>query len=146
MLKNSKSGKSGSLLNFGQKAAQLQALGFDFREVVWQPKFVKKSGTVTNDLGIQEAASWYVLDFNFTLPKDQDDATYNKIGNIISILSDRTEMDKLLDPAMLAEHEQVDHLSPQEIVQLAQSMSIAVPIADSNNNGAAALPQVASSK
>ena len=82
-----------------------------------------------------------MLDFNFTLPEDQDDTTYNKIGNIITILNDSSEMDKLLDPAMLAEHQQVDHLSPQEIVQLAQSMSIAVPIADSNNNGAAALPQ-----
>ncbi len=141
-LKNSKSGKSGSLLNFGQKAAQLQALGFDFREVAWQPKFVKKSGTVINDMGIPEAASWFVLDWSFTLPFDQDDETYNKIGNIISLLSDRTEMDKLFDPAMLAEHEQVDRLSPQEILQLAQSMSAAVPIADSNNhNGAAALPQ-----
>lgn len=140
LLKNSKSGKSGSLLNFGQKAAQLQAQGYDFREVAWQPKFIKKSGTVINDLGMPEAASWYVLDWSFTLPEDQDEITYNKIGNIISVLNDRSQMQKLLDPAMLAEHEQVDHLSPQEILQLAQSMSVAVPPANSNNNGAA-LPQ-----
>ena len=57
ILKNSKSGKSGSLLNFGQKAAQVQALGYDYREILWKPKFVTKSGTVINAAGIPETAS-----------------------------------------------------------------------------------------
>ncbi len=143
ILKNSKSGKSGSLLNFGQKAAQLEAQGYDYREIVWKPKFVSKSGTVINAAGQPEAASWYVLDWGFTLPEDQDERTYDKIGNLIDILSKTEEMDKLVDPLMLNEHECVDRLSPQEIVQLAASMNPLVPgiAAKSNNNDNAALPQ-----
>ena len=143
ILKNSKSGKSGSLLNFGQKAAQLEAQGYDYREIVWKPKFVSKSGTVINAAGQPEAASWYVLDWGFTLPEDQDDRTYDKIGNLIDILSKTEEMDKLVDPLMLSEHECVDRLSPQEIVQLAASMNPQVPrvAANSNSHDNAALPQ-----
>ncbi len=54
LLKNSKSGKSGSLINFGQKAALLQAEGIDYREVVWIPRFVKKSGTLIDILSSEE--------------------------------------------------------------------------------------------
>ena len=140
LLKNSKSGKSGSLLNFGQKAAQLQARGYDYREVLWQPKYVKKSGTVINEAGNPEAASWYVLDWGFTLPEAQEDITYNKIGNIINILSDGGEMEKLLDPTMLAEHQCVDELSPQEVISLAQSLSAAIAATPNDNGNGTALP------
>jgi len=137
LLKNSKSGKSGSLLNFGQKAAQLQAFGYDFREVVWTPRFVKKSGTVINDAGQPEAASWFVLDWNHILPQDQDDATYEKIGNLINILTDGQEMEKLLDPTLLADHECIDGLSNPEIVQVKQNLmltaSTAVEVQQSPN-------------
>ncbi len=73
----------------------------------------------------------------------QDDSTYNKIGNLIDILSKTEEMDKLVDPLMLSEHECVDRLSPQEIVQLAASMNPLVPrvAANSNSHDNAALPQ-----
>ncbi|MDJ0718553.1 MAG: hypothetical protein QNJ54_30735 [Prochloraceae cyanobacterium] len=126
LLKNSKSGKSGSLLNFGQKAALLQGQGIDYREVVWIPKFIKKSGTVTNDIGQAESASWYVLDWGVVLPEDQDDSTYEKIGNLIDILSSAEEMGKLIDPIVEGECRCVDGLKPQQIAQLANSMATAV--------------------
>ncbi len=126
LLKNSKSGKSGSLLNFGQKAALLQGQGIDYREVVWIPKFIKKSGTVTNDIGQAESASWYVLDWGVVLPEDQDDSTYEKIGNLIDILSSTEEMGKLIDPIVEGECRCVDGLKPQQIAQLANSMAASV--------------------
>lgn len=71
VLKNSRSQRSGSLINFGQKAVMCMSQGFDYREVVWVPRFLKKSGLVTNSLGQQENASWYVLDWSFILPHNQ---------------------------------------------------------------------------
>ena len=134
LLKNSKSGKSGSLINFGQKAALLQAEGIDFREVVWIPRFVKKSGTVTNDSGQPESASWFVIDWGYVKPDAQDEATYNKIGNLIDILSSNEQMGKLLDPMIEGECKCVDGLKPVEIAQLASSM------ATSAGNATASLP------
>ena len=138
LLKNSKSGKSGSLLNFGQKAAQLEASGYDFREVVWSPRFVKKSGTIINDAGQPEAASWFVLDWNYVLPEKLDDATYNKIGNLINILSDGIQMEKLLDPMILSDHEPIDGLTLPQVVEVKQKLvlsaaSIALPPLQSGN-------------
>lgn len=122
LLKNSKSGKSGSLLNFGQKAAQLEASGYDFREVVWTPRFVPKSGTVKNEAGVLEPASWYVLDWNYLLPEDQDDATYNKIGNLINILRDDLRTEKLLDPIVLSDHECIDGKTLPQVVEIKQKL------------------------
>ncbi len=124
--KNKEHLSSGSLLNFGQKAALLQGQGIDYREVVWIPKFIKKSGTVTNDIGQAESASWYVLDWGVVLPEDQDDSTYNKIGNLIDILSSTEEMGKLIDPIVEGECRCVDGLKPQQIAQLANSMASSV--------------------
>ncbi len=134
LLKNSKSGKSGSLVNFGQKAALLQGQGIDYREVVWIPKFIKKSGTVTNDIGQAESASWYVLDWGYIKPESQDESTYNKIGNLIDILNSTEEMGKLIDPIVEGECRCVDGLKPQQIAQLANSMVNGV------NGSTAALP------
>jgi len=122
-LKNSKSGKTGSLQNFGNKAAQLRAQGYDHREILWKPKFVSKSKPVTKASGETEMASWYVLDWSYVLPEDQDDSTYEKIGRIIDILGDKSEMAKLSDPLMLKEHECLDDLSPAQAMQLAASLS-----------------------
>ncbi len=39
LIKNSSSGKSGSLINFGQKAVLAQSQEYDYREVVWTASF-----------------------------------------------------------------------------------------------------------
>ncbi len=60
LVKNSSSGKSGSLINFGQKAVLAQSQGYDYREVVWTASFKKKSATIEG-----EAVCYYVLDFEY---------------------------------------------------------------------------------
>nr|MDJ0719424.1 hypothetical protein [Prochloraceae cyanobacterium] len=60
------------------------------------------------------------------LPEDQDDSTYEKIGNLIDILSSTEEMGKLIDPIVEGECRCVDGLKPQQIAQLANSMSSSV--------------------
>ncbi|MDJ0718526.1 MAG: hypothetical protein QNJ54_30600 [Prochloraceae cyanobacterium] len=60
------------------------------------------------------------------MPEDQDDSTYEKIGNLINILSSNEEMGKLMDPIVEGECRCVDGLKPQQIAQLANSMYASV--------------------
>ena len=54
LIKNSKSGRSGSLKNFGCQVAIAQSQGYDPRELVWIPKFVKKSGAIADENGVTD--------------------------------------------------------------------------------------------
>jgi hypothetical protein len=43
-IKNQASGRKGSLSNFGNRVAELVVSGYDPREVIWEAKFMQKSG------------------------------------------------------------------------------------------------------
>lgn len=122
LLKNSRSGKSGSLINFGQKATLVQAQGLDYREVVWCPRFVKKSGTIINDAGQPENASWYILDWSFITPDNQPEPIFNRVRSVIEILQSEEQMARLFDPTLETESRCVDELSSNEISTLSASL------------------------
>lgn len=122
LIKNSKSGKSGSLINFGQKATLAQSQGYDYREVIWIPRFVKKSGTITNDSGQKESASWYIIDWNFITPEQQEPEQFKRVEKVISILQDENELKRLYDPGLERESICIDGKSQDEILQITQSL------------------------
>lgn len=122
IIRNSRSGKSGSLINFGQKATLVQASGYDYREVIWCPRFVKKSGTITNDSGQPENASWYILDLGFIPPEEQPQPMFDQVRKIIEILQSEEQMSRLFDPNLETESCCVDGMSSAEIAVLAQNM------------------------
>ncbi len=103
LLKNSSSGKSGSLINFGQKAVLAQSQGYDYREVVWTATFKKKSATIDG-----EAVSYYVLDFGYSEP---DEAALKRVDQAVAVLESQEDMQKLFDPALEAATQCVDGLN-----------------------------------
>lgn len=126
LIKNSSSGKSGSLINFGQKATLVQSQGYDFREVVWVPIFKKKSAAIDG-----EPVSYYVLDWNYILPEQQDDPTFQRVSTIIDIIQTQDEMDKLIDPTVESITHCVDGLKPEAIAALAENLRasrLALPV------------------
>lgn len=124
LIKNSKSGKSGSLINFGQKATLCQSQGYDFREVIWIPRFIKKSGMITNEAGQKESASWYVLDWSFIKPEEQATEQFNRVQKTIEILQSEDQMQRLFDPGLEKESRCVDGMTSAEIAALAQNLKL----------------------
>jgi hypothetical protein len=114
LIKNSSSGKSGSLINFGQKAVLAQSQGYDFREVVWTATFKKKSATIQG-----EAVSYYVLDFEYSEP---DEAALLRIDQAVGVLESQEEMQRLFDPALESATRCVDGLKPEAIAQLEENL------------------------
>lgn len=114
LIKNSNSGKSGSLINFGQKAVLAQSQGYDYREVVWTASFKKKSATIDN-----EAVSYYVLDFEYS---EADEAALKRVDQAVAVLESEEDMQKLFDPALEAATQCVDGLKPEAIAQLVENL------------------------
>lgn len=114
LLKNSNSGKSGSLINFGQKAVLAQSQGYDYRELVWSAQFIKKSATIEN-----EAVSYYVLDFSYQEP---DEVALGKIDQAVAILENRDDLGRLFDPDLEISTRCIDGLESQAIAQLTESL------------------------
>jgi hypothetical protein len=114
LVKNSSSGKSGSLINFGQKAVLAQSQGYDYREVVWSATFKKKSATIDG-----EAVSYYVLDFEYSEP---DEAALKRVDQAVAVLESQEDMQKLFDPALEAATQCVDGLKPEAIAQLVENL------------------------
>ena len=114
LLKNSSSGKSGSLINFGQKAMLAQSQGYDYREVVWSAVFTKKSATIDG-----EAVSYYALDFSYAEP---DDSAIRRVDQAVAVLESQEDMQKLFDPALEAATRCLDGLKPEEIAQLVETI------------------------
>lgn len=116
LIKNSSSGKSGSLINFGQKAVLAQSQGYDFREVVWTATFKKKSATIDG-----EAVSYYVLDFEYA---EADEATLKRIDQAVAVLESEEDMSRLFDPTLEAATQCVDGLKPEAIAQLVENLRV----------------------
>lgn len=114
LIKNSSSGKSGSLINFGQKAVLAQSQGYDYREVVWTATFKKKSATIDG-----EAVSYYVLDFEYSEP---DEAALLRVDQAVAVLESEEEMQRLFDPALEAATRCVDGLNGNAIAQLVENL------------------------
>lgn len=114
LLKNSSSGKSGSLINFGQKAVLAQSQGYDYREVVWTATFKKKSATIDG-----EAVSYYVLDFEYAEP---DEVVLTRIDQSVSVLESEEDMQKLFDPDLESRSQCVDGLNPAAIASLVENL------------------------
>ena len=94
LIKNSSSGRSGSLKNFGCQVAIAQSQGYDPRELVWIPKFIKKSAAITNDAGITESASWYVIDWMWRVCNEEEEKV---LDNCVSIIQNPAQMELLFD-------------------------------------------------
>ena len=117
VLKNSSSNKSGSLINFGQKATLVQSQGYDYREVIWTPVFRKKSATIDG-----EAVSYYVLDWLYQLPEQMDAATYKRVEQVVEVLRSPDELAKLFDPNLEATTRCVDGLTAPEMTALMENL------------------------
>lgn len=114
LIKNSASGKSGSLINFGQKAVLAQSQGYDYREVAWTATYKKKSATIDG-----EAVSYYVLDFEYSEP---DEVALARIDQAVAVLESKEDMQRLFDPALEAATQCVDGMKPEAIAQLVENL------------------------
>ncbi len=131
LIKNSRSGRSGSLKNFGCQVAIAQSQGYDPRELVWCPKFIKKSAAITNEDGNTESASWYVIDWSWRECKPEEEAI---LDNTVAILQDPERMEMLFDMDLEATSICVDGMNQRQILALLnQTSSIALPAAESNS-------------
>jgi hypothetical protein len=116
LIKNSKSGKSGSLKNFAQQLAIAQSLGFtDPRQLVWMPRFVKRSGAIPDENGVMQSATWYVLDWAF---REVEAKELPALENCVGVMSDPEQMAMLYDPDLEGDSICVDGLSPQQVSAL----------------------------
>ena len=117
LIKNSKSGRSGSMRNFGQQVAIAQSKGYDPRELIWQPQFIKKSGAILNeDTGEVESASWYVLDFSFR--EEETDTETKLIDQTVAIMSAPEQMTMLYDMELDKTSLCVDGMNREEVAQI----------------------------
>ena len=108
LLANSKSGKRGGLMNFQQQATIAMSRGYDFREVVWMPRFVRRSGF-----------TFYALSWEWREPTLEE---LNKLDSCVSVLESNADMGKLHDPTMEATSRCVDGMTQEEIEQLAKNL------------------------
>jgi len=128
LIKNSRSGRSGSLKNFGCQVAIAQSQGYDPRELVWCPKFIKKSAAITNEDGNTESASWYVIDWSWRECKTEEEAV---LDNTVAILQDSERMEMLFDMDLEATSICVDGMNQRQILALLNQTSlIALPAAE----------------
>jgi hypothetical protein len=116
LIKNSSSGRSGSLKNFGCQVAIAQSQGFDPRELIWIPKFIKKSAAITNEAGITESASWYVIDWTWRECKQEDEEKL--LDNCVAIIQNPAQMEMLFDMDLEATSICVDGMSQKEILTI----------------------------
>jgi hypothetical protein len=127
LIKNSKSGRSGSLKNLGCQVAIAQSQGYDPRELVWCAKFVKKSAAITDENGTVQNASWYVLDWSFRVCTAEEEKV---LDNTVAIIQDPNQMELLFDMDLEATSICVDGMNQKEILQLLnQTSSMALPAA-----------------
>jgi hypothetical protein len=119
LIKNSKSGKSGSLKNFAQQLAIAQSLGYtDPRQLVWIPRFVKRSGAIPDENGVLQSAAWYIIDWAF---RTIEESEMPMLEHCVEVMSDQTQMAMLYDPDLEGDSVCVDGLSPQQISALLRS-------------------------
>jgi hypothetical protein len=127
LIKNSRSGRSGSLKNFGCQVAIAQSQGYDPRELVWMPKFIKKSAAITNEDGKSENASWYVIDWSWRECTTEEEKT---LDNTVAIIQNPDQMELLFDMDLEATSISVDGMNQREILALLnQTSSMALPAA-----------------
>ncbi len=123
--------RSGSLKNFGCQVAIAQSQGYDPRELVWIPKFIKKSAAITNEAGITESASWYVIDWMWRICSTEEDKV---LDNCVSILQNPDQMELLFDMDLEATSISVEGMSQREILTLLnQTSKISLPSPATNS-------------
>jgi hypothetical protein len=129
LIKNLSSGRSGSLKNFGCQVAIAQSQGYDPRELVWIPKFIKKSAAITNDAGITESASWYVIDWMWRVCNAEEEKV---LDNCVAIIQNPAQMELLFDMDLEATSISVDGMSQRKILLLLnQTSKISLPATSS---------------
>ena len=127
LIKNSKSGRSGSLKNLGCQVAIAQSQGYDPRELVWCAKFVKKSAAIADENGTVQNASWYVLDWSFRECTAEEEKV---LDNTVAIIQNPNQMELLFDMDLEATSICVDGMNQKEILRLLnQTSSMALPAA-----------------
>ncbi|MEM1392733.1 MAG: hypothetical protein AAGG00_05465 [Cyanobacteria bacterium P01_H01_bin.150] len=125
LIKNSKSGRSGSLKNLGCQLAIAQSQGYDPRELVWIPKFVKKAAAIKDENGVVQNASWYVLDWSFRVCNEEEEKI---LDNTVAIMQSPEQMELLFDMDLEASSVCVDGMSQYEVLALLnQTSRIALP-------------------
>ncbi len=128
LIKNSKSGRSGSLKNLGCQVAIAQSQGYDPRELVWCPKFVKKAAAIEDENGVVQNASWYVLDWSFRECTAEEEEV---LDNTVAIIQSPEQMELLFDMDLEATSICVDGMNQHEILAiLNQKSQIALPVAE----------------
>jgi len=127
LIKNSKSGRSGSLKNFGCQVAIAQSQGYDPRELVWIPKFVKKSGAIADENGVMQNATWYVLDWAWRECNAEEE---NILENTVAIIQDSERMSMLFDMDLESTSICVDGMNQKQILELLNpASSLVLPAA-----------------
>jgi hypothetical protein len=95
-IKNQASGRKGSLSNFGNRVAEIVVSGYDPREVVWEAKFVQKSGSLPDGTAYKCA----VLDFDYRFPLHELEAKL--LDDCVLVLKDDLKLQALQSASLPA--------------------------------------------
>jgi hypothetical protein len=95
-IKNQASGRKGSLSNFGNRVAELVVSGYDPREVVWEAKFMQKSGSLPDGTAYKCA----VLDFDYRFVNHETEAKL--LNDCVLVLQDDLKLSGLQGAALPA--------------------------------------------
>jgi hypothetical protein len=93
-IKNQASGRKGSLSNFASRVAEIVVSGYDPREVIWEAKFIQKSGSLPDGTAYKCA----VLDFDYRFPTQASEAKL--LDDCVLVLKDDLKL-KALQSASL---------------------------------------------
>ncbi|NJL65447.1 MAG: hypothetical protein HC903_31305 [Methylacidiphilales bacterium] len=131
LIKNSKSGRSGSLKNLGCQVAIAQSQGYDPRELVWCPKFIKNRLRSLMNL----ALSKMLAGMSSTGLIANAVQTKKKIlDNTVAIIQNPNQMELLFDMDLEASSICVDGMTQREILAvLNPSSSMALPAAQADS-------------
>ena len=108
ILTSSMMGSKGSLANFVQQSTIATSRGYDHRELVWSPRFTRKSSYRS-----------FSLVWEWREPTTEE---LRKLDACVGVLESEASMGKLHDLVVEATTQSIDGLSRDEIEQLAKNL------------------------
>lgn len=108
LLSSTMMGSQGSLANFVQQSTIATSRGYDYRELVWSPRFAKKSTSTS-----------FVLIWEWREPTTEE---LRKLDACVAVLESEASMGKLHDLVVEATTQSIDGMDRDEIEQLAKNL------------------------
>ena len=106
ILTSSMMGSKGSLANFVQQIAVAMSRGYDYREVIWSPRFARKSSYRS-----------FSLVWEWREPTTEE---LRKLDSCVAVLESEVSMGKLRDSVVETTTLSIDGMNQDEVEQLAR--------------------------